>query len=218
MNFSTVNDILSFHKQDELQLLDKKKNIKERFWIASDMDESEYILNKWILGENGITLAGEKQLSNFWLTKKYWNKPKFLNENHKILAKMAEKQYIEYIFYYSNNFGRSSVYITKKNADNQAHWWYETSEVNHWKQECVIFDMWMLTQAEYFIGTWHSTLTRTVCHWRGWDRMHNGSHCFLLHKWTRMNAKSPLKDESQTFFDVTKLKQQILSWEAKKKK
>ena len=126
---------------------------------------------------------------------------------------MAAKQFDKYIVMFGNDDALGLIKDKSgkaiKNADNQDHWWYDTSEVNFWKQECVIFDMWMLTKSKFFIGTWHSTLTRTVCHWRGWDRMYQGSHCFLQHKWNREN------DKFTDWFDVKKLKQPQLTWDRK---
>merc|ERR1712216_653944 len=35
------------------------------------------------------------------------------------------------------------------------------------QKEAVVFDMWTLVRAEYFVGSWYSTFTQNVCRWRG---------------------------------------------------
>eukprot|EP01084_Bolivina_argentea_P294587 506923_1 len=51
-------------------------------------------------------------------------------------------------------------------------------------KEEILFDMWALYFADFLAGTWMSTLTRTVCHWKGFDySLYNGNQCFLKWKW-----------------------------------
>ncbi|ETO28534.1 hypothetical protein RFI_08601 [Reticulomyxa filosa] len=50
--------------------------------------------------------------------------------------------------------------------------------------EETIFDMWALFFSEFLVGSWMSTLTRTVCHWKGFeDGMYAGNQCWLQWKW-----------------------------------
>merc|ERR1712228_106674 len=51
------------------------------------------------------------------------------------------------------------------------------------EKEEVLFDMWALKHADFLVGSWMSTLTRNVCHWKGKDGMYNGNMCFLKEKW-----------------------------------
>lgn len=51
-------------------------------------------------------------------------------------------------------------------------------------KEEILFDMWALYYSEFIVGTWASTLTRTVCHWKGFDNsIYNGNQCWLYWKW-----------------------------------
>ena len=51
-------------------------------------------------------------------------------------------------------------------------------------KEEILWDMWMLYYADFLAGTWMSTLTRTVCHWKGFEKsMYTGNQCFLKWKW-----------------------------------
>eukprot|EP01083_Nonionella_stella_P195438 719949_1 len=53
----------------------------------------------------------------------------------------------------------------------------------HMKEQ-ILFDMWALYYADFLAGTWMSTLTRTVCHWKGFKQsMYSGNQCFLKWKW-----------------------------------
>jgi len=51
-------------------------------------------------------------------------------------------------------------------------------------KEEILFDMWALYYSEFLAGTWMSTLTRTICHWKGFEEsLYNGNQCFLQWKW-----------------------------------
>lgn len=51
-------------------------------------------------------------------------------------------------------------------------------------KEEILFDMWGLYYSEFLAGTWMSTLTRTICHWKGFEEsMYTGNQCFLQWKW-----------------------------------
>merc|ERR1712173_44221 len=51
-------------------------------------------------------------------------------------------------------------------------------------KEEILWDMWALTYADFLAGSWMSTLTRTICHWWGFDKsLYNGNQCFLKWKW-----------------------------------
>ncbi|ETO01545.1 hypothetical protein RFI_35894 [Reticulomyxa filosa] len=51
-------------------------------------------------------------------------------------------------------------------------------------KEETIFDMWALYYSEFLVGSWMSTLTRTVCHWKGFEEsIYVGNQCWLKWKW-----------------------------------
>ena len=51
-------------------------------------------------------------------------------------------------------------------------------------KEEILFDMWALFYSDFLAGTWMSTLTRTICHWKGFEEsMYTGNQCFLKWKW-----------------------------------
>jgi len=51
-------------------------------------------------------------------------------------------------------------------------------------KEEILYDMWALYYADWLAGTWMSTLTRTICHWKGFrNSLYNGNQCFLKWKW-----------------------------------
>eukprot|EP00468_Gymnochlora_sp_CCMP2014_P013104 CAMPEP_0167753964 /NCGR_PEP_ID=MMETSP0110_2-20121227/8007_1 /TAXON_ID=629695 /ORGANISM="Gymnochlora sp., Strain CCMP2014" /LENGTH=606 /DNA_ID=CAMNT_0007639791 /DNA_START=170 /DNA_END=1987 /DNA_ORIENTATION=+ len=53
----------------------------------------------------------------------------------------------------------------------------------------VYLDMWGMTLGKFFMGGYYSTMSDTVCFWRGWNRMNDSNICFLPHrlqkKWVR---------------------------------
>ena len=77
------------------------------------------------------------------------------------------------------------------------------SKIEFWRKEIVVLDMWMLTQAQFFLGSWHSTLTRNVCHWRGFDNMWNSTNCYLAHKWRKTGDEDGVKAD---WFDLEALR------------
>jgi len=46
-----------------------------------------------------------------------------------------------------------------------------------------ILDMLTFTNVEFFVGSWMSTFTETVCRWRGIDRRMDSSLCFVKQRW-----------------------------------
>jgi len=46
-----------------------------------------------------------------------------------------------------------------------------------------ILDMLTFTNVEFFVGSWMSTFTETVCRWRGIDRKTDSSLCFFKQRW-----------------------------------
>lgn len=51
------------------------------------------------------------------------------------------------------------------------------------KLERGILDMLTFTNVEFFVGSWMSTFTETVCRWRGIDRRTDSSLCFFKERW-----------------------------------
>mmetsp|Transcript_1671 Transcript_1671/g.3889 ORF Transcript_1671/g.3889 Transcript_1671/m.3889 type:complete len:658 (-) Transcript_1671:166-2139(-) len=43
----------------------------------------------------------------------------------------------------------------------------------------VFIDMWGMTKGDFFMGGYYSTMSDTVCYWRGLDRMNSSNLCFL---------------------------------------
>lgn len=66
------------------------------------------------------------------------------------------------------------------------------------EKEAVLFDMWVLYYADFFVGTWMSTLSNTACKWRGNDlSMNLSNQCALSEKWAT-TAQSLRDDKSLT--------------------
>lgn len=57
--------------------------------------------------------------------------------------------------------------------------------------EEILVDMWTLTKATYFIGSWYSTLTQNVCRWRKGNNISDSSStlCGLKSRWARGNVR-----------------------------
>ena len=59
----------------------------------------------------------------------------------------------------------------------------------------VYLDMWGMTLGKFFMGGYYSTMSDTVCFWRGWDRMNASNICFLPHRlrkgWVDVNDNEP---------------------------
>eukprot|EP01084_Bolivina_argentea_P203319 347285_1 len=104
---------------------------------------------------------------------------------------------------------------------HQQRWYYDISKIEMWRKEIVVFDMWMLKQSQFFVGSWHSTLTRNVCHWRGYKNMYNSTNCYLTHKWRAMyetQHKVPIDgDWGYNWFDIDAVDKPLLTWEDVKK-
>jgi len=49
--------------------------------------------------------------------------------------------------------------------------------------ERALVDMLILSKMPYFVGSWASTFTLTVCKWRGFARRHNSTLCYLEERW-----------------------------------
>jgi len=49
--------------------------------------------------------------------------------------------------------------------------------------EWALIDMWTLYQVDFFVGSWASTFTENLCKWRGYERRHNSTLCYLEQRW-----------------------------------
>ena len=107
-------------------------------------------------------------------------------------------------------------YYAKIGNDSGYDWVYITSPFLMRKRELVVFDMWMLMYADFMMGSWHSTLTRTLCHWRGFDRIYDGSHCWLRLKWERSsNQFQPKSEQNYDWFNLSVVDKPLLKWDSK---
>ena len=59
----------------------------------------------------------------------------------------------------------------------------------------LLFDMWVLTRVDYFLGAYTSTLTNTICEWRGRERMLKSNICFLRERMEKLYGKSSMHIE-----------------------
>jgi len=54
----------------------------------------------------------------------------------------------------------------------------------------VYLDMWGMVSGDFFFGGYYSTMSDTVCYWRGWNKMNASNICFLpmrlQKKWVRL--------------------------------
>ena len=244
MSMKDIKQILQFHKQKPLneKYFDKREtNIKDRkfeaepLWLASDMQEPE-LMSKWINKFGAITLNGKllptlynKNNNEYF----YWSKADKLSQIHNKFGEIVEIQYYKYLKLYIKHYKEKKNEIKYKNfvnkrieqfdkfynKDNKHDWnrmfWYKTSGHNFWEKESIIFDMWMVTNSKFFIGSWFSTCTRTICHWRGFNRIYNSSNCYIKHKWELLNKKSgKIKDEN-LWFDISVIDKPLISWARK---
>lgn len=49
--------------------------------------------------------------------------------------------------------------------------------------ERALVDMLILSKMPYFVGSWASTFTLNVCKWRGFERRHKSTLCYLEERW-----------------------------------
>jgi len=59
--------------------------------------------------------------------------------------------------------------------------------------ELAIFDMWTARLSEFFIGSWKSTFTESVCKWRGWSVRHDSNMCYIKERWDNVEAQGFFK-------------------------
>lgn len=228
INFDTIQEILKFHKQQPLlQKIFFDSNIKEykqrlnnieRWFLACDGQEPE-ILNEFIDNYGAITLNG-KILADFWNGPLYWNKPKQMEDEQKSYNKIIETQYLKYLKLFKNEKilnDEEKKWNDLLSDKHKPRWWYDMSKIEFWRKEIVVFDMWMLKRSQFFIGSWHSTLTRNVCHWRGYKNMYNSTNCYLSHKWRAIHDKNhkppPIDSEyAYNWYDLDVIDKPKLMW------
>lgn len=219
INMSTIQQILRFHLKSELsatsftdnRIIPYKKRIgkPERFWLACDNQEPEIL--EILMNTYGAITVGGKRLSNYWFGRTYWNKDKLMADWNERSGHTVELQYLLYLKLFVDARvlkAEHNMWVKRMSNKHEPRWWYSMSEIEFWRREVVIFDMWMLAQSQFFIGSWHSTLTRTVCHWRGYERMFEASNCYLKHKWAYTNEHK----EIPVWFDINQVNEQLLSW------
>ena len=164
----------------------------EPWFLGCDNQEAD-ILNEWLDGKGAITLNGRK-LADFWKGPLYWNRDQELEDAQKELNVVVELQYLKYLKLFAAEEALKEEHVhwlSRIDDGHQPRWWYEMSRIEFWRKEIVVFDMWMLRRAAFFVGSWHSTLTRNVCHWRGFEAMYNSTNCYLHHKWKNTTKDSP---------------------------
>mmetsp|Transcript_48450 Transcript_48450/g.77534 ORF Transcript_48450/g.77534 Transcript_48450/m.77534 type:complete len:154 (-) Transcript_48450:93-554(-) len=140
----------------------------------------------------------------------------------KKLNVIVELQYIKYLklFAPEEQLKREHAVWSKQVAENkhEPRWWYDMSKIEFWRKEIVVFDMWMLRRSQFFVGSWHSTLTRNVCHWRGFENMYNSTNCYLHHKWRATNRNNEEKPADLAavidydWFDINAVDKAKLIW------
>ena len=53
----------------------------------------------------------------------------------------------------------------------------------------VLVDSWAMGKGDFYVGGYFSTMSETVCHWRGYAKRKMSNLCFLAN---RLYAKEPL--------------------------
>ena len=236
-----INDVLQFHKKRELfiegyqdeRITNKDINTKqyEPFWLATDNQEPEKL--QLFLDKGGITLNGKTLAKIYNKDHKqyfYWSRADSIAKSHNIYGNIVEIQYYMYLkLFVKHNkvYGTSSDNFFKKritqfnslyNKENKNDWnrmfWYKTSGHNYWEKESIIFDMWMITKSQFFIGSWFSTATRTMCHWRGFNNIYNSTNCYIKRKWELISQNNG-NNQYITWFDLDKLKSPKIDWNKK---
>ena len=226
IDFDSIQEVLRFHRQkplgkdywdNHIAEYKERKNQLERWFLGCDNQEPE-ALKEFIEKYGAITLNG-KQLADYWIGPSWWNMHGQMEEAQKELNVIVEKQYLKYLklFTDAEEIKREHGEWDKiKNDGHKPRWWYEMSKIEFWRKEIVVFDMWMLRQSQFFVGSWHSTLTRNVCHWRGFEQMYNATNCYLVHKWRAMHEdeyKPPIDGEyAYNWFNIDAIEGPKLVW------
>eukprot|EP01083_Nonionella_stella_P027620 76086_1 len=227
IEFETVQQILKFHKQEPLlQMIfwdgrikeyKERKDRIERWFLACDNQEPEE-LKDLIEKYGAITLNGEV-LADFWNGPLYWNMAGAMEKEQRTHGPIVEKQYIKYLKLFASREDverERDSWVEMSKDNHKVRWWYDMSRIEFWRKEIVVFDMWMLRRSQFFVGSWHSTLTRNVCHWRGYENMYNSTNCYLVHKWRAMHEaqhKPPIdSDYPFNWFDLDAVEKPLLVW------
>ena len=222
INFDTIQEILKFHKQNELlkdifwdnKIIDykKRKKNKEPWFLACDNQEKEILLE--LINKYGAFTLNGKSLSDFWNGPLYWNKANLMEIEQRSFTKLIEKQYLKYLKIFTNFEElkkEKNEWLKIINDKHKSRWWYDMSKIEFWRKETVVFDMWMLKNSKFFIGSWHSTLTRNVCHWRGFENMYNSTNCYLSHKWRKTTNTNT--NNNNDWFDIDVIDKPKLLWQ-----
>ena len=54
------------------------------------------------------------------------------------------------------------------------------------EQIMVLFDMRL---ADFMVGCWKSTLTESVCFWRGWEKRTKSNMCYIQDRWANVERR-----------------------------
>ncbi|ETO33720.1 hypothetical protein RFI_03381 [Reticulomyxa filosa] len=210
MNMSDIDQILRFHKQTPLR---SSPDI-EPFFLATDGQEPE-ILQQWLQYHGAITSHGGVEDARRQKGRPSWSQSTRLYKIYNEQGRQCDVTYTYYLQMVANgsishNWNRPDVIKQqyKRDLTTGSKFADYIQEVDAYWTELAIFDMWMLRHAQFFIGSWHSTLTRTVCHWRGFQQMFEGSNCYLNHKWKLTDTNASY----QSWFDLNAVHKPLLTW------
>ena len=180
-NWYDIEQILQFHQQDPINV-----EQREKWYLASDWIEAQDVENRWIDKYNAFTVCDNKvpnknelpsrKSSNLW------------SKNNKFIDSMKNVQWIistNYLKYLEMN----SISLNKKNKGWVFEHWQDKMELMYWKKERMLFNMWMLSKSDFFISSWFSTVTHTICRWRGKELMYKSTTCYLEDKWNSTRGK-----------------------------
>ena len=234
MNMSDIFEILQFHKQSPLRGSESsayhsslaafkkegennkdKDSEVEKFFLATDGQEPE-ILKDWIQNHGAITSNDNLVVeARHHRQRPKWSRAQELADIYNEKGKRCMESFNQYLQEIADdkaaNKNHESIWHKGRKTEDRftkfAHW---ISNLDAYKTELAVFDMWMLRQSHFFIGSWHSTLTRTVCHWRGFEHMKRGSNCYLGYKWTKTRKQ---QDDYTDWFDLNAVYKPMLTWE-----
>ena len=195
-NWEDIQQILRFHRQPVINT-----NDSEPWFLVSDWIEWREVELRWIRKYKAITIYGHEipkmnQLPN--LEHIQWSKNRQFAESVENSKHIVVSNYLKYLMYlnFTNIVEKDRKWIDES--------WIHQNEVIYWNTEHILFNMWMLSKADFFVSSWFSTVTQTICHWRGKRLMYKSTNCYLNQKWA--------ETKEELWFDIDAIDEPKLPW------
>eukprot|EP01083_Nonionella_stella_P095449 268006_1 len=195
MRWDDLQQTLQFHRQNRIDI-----EGNERWFLASDWEEAQEVEKQWVDRFNAVTIVDHGVLSTYdvvlpSLSVIDWSQSHAFGAND-VYDKVREMVQRKYLKYLEANGIKDGAMILED--------WSKASEIEYWRKEQVLFNMWMLAKSDFFISSWFSTVTVTICRWRGKENRYKSSTCYLRDKWRE--AHEP------PWFDIDAITTPQLPW------